>query len=129
MRPCGSLPPRSAFSSIPRGWKSKLTLGMLAPFSPPRTIPPWDVLNARRSGWTDPVDRTRIRQESVYDLWDSALEDGSRTLAAGLRWLGARNDGEARSAKADFESRVGNVSYETGLPCGSAWITYADPVV
>ncbi|MFD2331584.1 zinc dependent phospholipase C family protein [Cohnella sp. GCM10020058] len=113
----------------PLGWKGKLTFGMLAPFSPPRAIPPWDVLNARRSGWIDPVDRTRIRQESVYDLWDDALEDGRRTLRAGLQWLGARSTGEAAAAKAAFESLVGNVSYETGLPCGSAWITFAEPVV
>ncbi|WP_217592174.1 zinc dependent phospholipase C family protein [Cohnella sp. GbtcB17] len=113
----------------PSGWKGRLTFGMLAPFSPPRTIPPWDVLNARRSGWIDPVDRTRIRQESVYDLWDRALEDGERTLAAGLRWLGAHSGSEAEEAKAVFESLVGNVSYETGLPCGSAAITFAEPVV
>ncbi|MDI4644371.1 zinc dependent phospholipase C family protein [Cohnella hashimotonis] len=113
----------------PSGWKGRLTFGMLAPFSPPRTIPPWDVLNARRSGWIDPVDRTRIRQESVFELWDAALVDGKHTLGAGLRWLGARSDGEAEEEKAGFLSLVGNVSYETGLPCGSAWITFAEPVV
>ncbi|CAI6042195.1 zinc dependent phospholipase C family protein [Cohnella sp. JJ-181] len=113
----------------PIGWKSKLTLGLLAPFSPPRAIPQWDVLNARRSGWIDPVDRTRVRQESVYDLWDAAFEDAKRTLSAGLGWLGVRDDREAERAKASFEALVGNVSYETGLPCGSAWITYAEPVI
>ncbi|SFA93959.1 Zinc dependent phospholipase C [Cohnella sp. OV330] len=113
----------------PRGWKGKLTFGMLAPFSPPRAIPPWDVLNARRSGWIDPVDRTRLRHESVYDLWDEAFDDGKLTLAAGLRWIGAGSAGEAEEAKAGFESLVGNVSYETGLPCGSARITFAEPVI
>jgi len=113
----------------PQGWKAKVLLGRLAPFSPPPEPPAWDILNARRSGWIDPVDRTNVREESVYDLWEHALEDGKQSLRAGLDWLGAGGSDDAEKARARFESLVGNISYETGLPCGSARITFADPVI
>ncbi|MEK0316953.1 zinc dependent phospholipase C family protein [Cohnella sp. 56] len=113
----------------PSGWKGKLLLGRIAPFSPPPRPPAWDVLNARRSGWIDPTDRTRTRYESVYELWELALADGQAALRAGLDWLASASAAEADAKRAQFEALVGNVSYETGLPCGSAVITFAEPVI
>lgn len=113
----------------PRGWMAKVLFGRLAPFSPPPGPPAWDILNARRSGWIDPVDRTLVREESVYDLWERALEDGKQSLRAGLDWLGAGSASEAEEARSRFEALVGNISYETGLPSGSARITFSDPVI
>ncbi|MCC3377508.1 zinc dependent phospholipase C family protein [Cohnella sp. REN36] len=114
----------------PTGWKGRLLLGQIAPFSPPRRPPSWDVLNERRDEWIDPTDRTVVRRDSAMELWDRALEDGKRTTAAGYAWLRASEEGEtSETLRERFESLLGNISYETGLPCGSAWITYARPVI
>lgn len=113
----------------PRGWKGRLLLGQIAPFSPPSEPPAWDVLNARRSGWIDPTDRTKTRFESVSELWERALEDGRETLRAGLDWLAAGDGSGAAELRARFARLVGNVSYETGLPCDGPVITFAEPVI
>jgi len=116
----------------PTGWKFRLAFGELAPFSPPRRTPDWDVLNDSRAEWIDPTDRTVVRRESAMELWDRALEDGRATTSAGIGWLIASANGEREEAarlKSRFSGLLGNVSYETGLPCGSASIVYADSVV
>ncbi|MBB6672874.1 zinc dependent phospholipase C family protein [Cohnella nanjingensis] len=113
----------------PRGWKGKLLFGRIAPFSPPRRPPDWDVLNERRTAWIDPTDRTCRRAESAMDLWERALADGARTTAAGFAWLTSSDEGADGALREAFAALLGNLSYETGLPCGSAWITYAEPVI
>lgn len=116
----------------PTGWKGRLVFGQLAPFSPPRRTPDWDVLNDAREAWIDPTDRTVVRRESATDLWDAALEDGRDVAAAGIAWLAALRDGEREGAapqKLRFGELLGDVSYETGLPCGGPAVTFADSVV
>ncbi|MFC4596989.1 zinc dependent phospholipase C family protein [Cohnella hongkongensis] len=112
----------------PGGWKGRLVFGQLKPFSPPRRTPDWDVLNDARQAWVDPTDRTAVRRDSATELWERALADGCETAAAALRWLEAGPD-ETAGLKARFAERLGDISYETGKPCGSAEIVYADSVV
>lgn len=121
----------------PHGLKGKLLFGQIAPFSPPRRLPAWDVLNDAHAPWIDPTDRTRRLTASADDLWEAAIEDGRRTGGAALSWLRAELSGGAGSQEgrpnADslrkiFAEALGNVSYETGRPCGSVQITYAEPV-
>jgi hypothetical protein len=117
----------------PSGWKGRLTFGQLAPFSPPRRTPEWDVLNEARQTWIDPSDRTVVHQASALELWDFALEDGRNLAAAVLAWKRAiaNNDGAQDEArlKSRFGELLGDVSYETGLPCGTASIGFAESVV
>jgi hypothetical protein len=113
----------------PIGWKGKLTFGQLAPFSPPRQLPEWDVLNAARQPWVDPSDRTLVRTESAIDLWEQALLDANAITAASIAWLNSDSDEDAAKWKAQFKELLQDISYETGRPCGSAWITYADSFV
>jgi len=116
----------------PSGWKGRLVFGRLEPFSPPRETPDWDVLNDEGQPWIDPTDRTVVRRESAMELWDRALEDGLRTTGAALDWLrssSAGDDEETARLKLRFGELLGNVSYETGLPCGSAAISFAESVV
>jgi len=114
----------------PSGWKGRLLFGQLEPFSPPRRTPDWDVLNDARQAWIDPTDHTVIHSDSAMELWDRALEDGCETTSAAVRWLRAdRDNEEAARLKTRFSELLGNVSYETGLPCGSAAIVYAESVV
>jgi len=115
----------------PRGWKSKLLMGQIAPFSPPRRLPEWDVLNDAHAPWVDPCDRTAVQSASSDELWEAALADARTTAGAALAWLAAAAaDGEdAARLRAAFADALGDVSYETGRACGAAWITYADSVV
>ncbi|WP_123039484.1 zinc dependent phospholipase C family protein [Cohnella candidum] len=114
----------------PTGWKGKLLFGQIAPFSPPRDLPDWDVLNDARWPWVDPCDRTVFRTASSDDLWEQALQDARDTGGAVLAWLRAARGGAAADGlRAVFAERLGDVSYETGRPCGAAAITFADSVV
>lgn len=113
----------------PRGWRGLLTFGHLAPFSPPRTIPDWDVLNESRIGWIDPTDRTIIHQQSAMELWDRATQDGIVTTKAAIAWLIAKTEDEAVSKREQFNELLQDISYETGLPCDGARITYAVSIV
>jgi hypothetical protein len=113
----------------PSGWKGKLLLRHIEPFSPPRRLPVWDVLNDTRQPWIDPCDRTLVRNESAMDLWEHALEDGKRTAAAGIAWLQAEPGDTVHEWEIRFAELLKDVSYETGRPCGSASIIYAESVV
>ncbi|MFD0675123.1 zinc dependent phospholipase C family protein [Cohnella sp. GCM10027633] len=113
----------------PSGWKGKLLFGQIAPFSPPRRLPDWDVLNEARAPWIDPCDRTIVRRESAMDLWDTALADGRALTAAAFAWLSEPDVDAAAPLRATFAALLGDVSYETGRPCGEAWITYAESIV
>ncbi|MFC5702984.1 zinc dependent phospholipase C family protein [Cohnella faecalis] len=112
----------------PAGWKGTVLAGQLAPFSPPRRIPDWDVLNVRRERWIDPCDRTVFHQESAMELWELALADGRATTGAALAYLRA-NASEAAETREAFAALLGNLSYETGRSCGTAWIRFADSVL
>lgn len=172
----------------PSGWKGKLLAEQIAPFSPPRRLPDWDVLNDAHAPWIDPCDRTVVHRESSDELWEAALADARTTAGAALAWLaaagevaddsgrtdastaadsplkdaetgvltstssfasrGQASDSGAREQdaaavpattlhrrenaarlRAAFADALGDVSYETGRTCGTAWITYADSVV
>jgi hypothetical protein len=113
----------------PSGWKGKLLFGQIAPFSPPSRVPEWDVLNTSRQPWIDPTDRTVVHRESAFELWDQALFDGVGITRTALSWLQAGESQDAAHRKEAFAGLLGNVSYETGLPCGEATITFADSIV
>jgi len=115
----------------PSGWKGRLVFGQLRPFSPPRRTLDWDVLNDAGQAWIDPTDRTVVHRDSALELWDRALADARETTAAALEWLAARPEDEEEAArlKTRFSELLGDVSYETGRPCGSAAIVYAESVV
>ncbi|MBW5447362.1 hypothetical protein GE107_14995 [Cohnella sp. CFH 77786] len=113
----------------PKGWKGWLLFGQIAPFSPPRELPDWEVLNDARRPWVDPTDRTVFHTDSAEDLWDAALADARVTGGAGLAWLRAGDGPGAAALREEFAARLGDFSYETGRPCGTAVITYAESVV
>jgi hypothetical protein len=113
----------------PTGWKGQLLFRQLQPFSPPRRMPDWDVLNDERRPWVHPCDRTVIHTESAEDLWELALQDGRDTARAALAWLQARGGTDAYALRSAFAKLLGDISYETGRPCGTATITYAESVV
>ncbi|WP_276354126.1 zinc dependent phospholipase C family protein [Cohnella caldifontis] len=113
----------------PAGWKRLLLRRQLEPFSPPRVLPDWDVLNDARRPWVDPTDRTRFRTESADDLWDAALADARETGGAALAWLLGGKGADSERRRGEFARVLGDVSYETGLSCGAAAITFADSAI
>jgi len=113
----------------PSGWKGRLLLGKMEPFSPPRRLPAWDVLNDAKHPWVDPTDRTVFHTESAEELWEKALSDARKIVGALAPWLNASTEDEAERWRAALAETIGNRSYETGRPCGEAAITFADPVL
>jgi len=113
----------------PSGIRGKLTFGQITPFSPPRKVPEWDVLNHAGKAWINPCDRTIVHTESAMELWDNALKDATDTTLACMAWLLSQSEQEKTLHKARFKEMLKNISYETGLPCGSVSITYADSIV
>jgi hypothetical protein len=113
----------------PSGWKAKLLMRQIEPFSPPRRLPNWNVLNDAHRPWIDPCDRTMFHTESAEDLWELALRDGRATAGAALAWLRAGASNDAPALRAAFAEFLGNISYETGRPCGTAAITFAESVI
>jgi hypothetical protein len=113
----------------PSGWKGKLLFGQIAPFSPPKRLPRWDVLNESRSPWIDPCDRTVVHRSSALELWDSALEDSRAVTSAALAWLEEKDESALPVRRSAFAELLGNMSYETGRACGTAWITFAESIV
>ncbi|UVI28681.1 zinc dependent phospholipase C family protein [Paenibacillus spongiae] len=124
----------------PTGIRRKLTFGQIEPLVYKRELPPLDILNEAELPWLDPVDGKQAKTDSVWTLWDAAMEDGIRTVTAVLKWLREEEQPDSSSSSEKFSQRatslreaaaleIGNLSYETGLPCDSgAAIRYEDPI-
>ncbi|MCM3628992.1 zinc dependent phospholipase C family protein [Paenibacillus glycanilyticus] len=110
----------------PAAIKRSVTFGQIEPFVFRKNVP-YDVLNETGHPWIDPSDKTIIRNETAWTLWDRAMEDALVVIPAVLAYLRSGNDdSKLRESAAE---RIGNLSYETGLPCDSgAIIRYAEPV-
>lgn len=110
----------------PAAIKRSVTFGQIDPFVFRKEVP-YDVLNETGNPWIDPSDKTVIRSETAWTLWDRAMEDALLVIPAVLRYL-RRGHGDPMLRHQAAE-RIGNLSYETGLPCDSgAVIRYAEPI-
>ena len=117
-----------------------LTFGKIEPFVYKCTVPPLDFLNESGRAWLDPTDGKSKHTESIWNMWDTAMEEGQAVVTAILQWLEVQSKliqgtliadamhliTELREAVAAL---IGNRSYETGLSCDSgAEILYSDPI-
>src|SRR5690606_9994296 len=119
----------------PTGIRRILTFGKIEPFVYKRRLPPLDVLNEAGRPWLDPTDHSVRHADTFDDMWDRAMDESIAVMQAVLEWLrheaadGSKTD-PVRNAglRAQIAGLIGNRSYETGLPCGSADIRFADPI-
>ncbi|AZN42823.1 zinc dependent phospholipase C family protein [Paenibacillus albus] len=122
----------------PTGMKRLFTFGQIDPFVFKRELPPLDILNDSNRPWLDPTDGKTLHTESVWDLWNLAMEEALPVVRAVLHWLRTDDSSQpelTREAPSRYQLReeaaqlIGNRSYETGLPCESmAAIRYEDPI-
>ncbi|WP_054028541.1 zinc dependent phospholipase C family protein [Bacillus sp. FJAT-28004] len=121
----------------PTGIRQKLTFGQIEPFIYKRGAMPFDVLNLQEQPWLDPVDGSTYHYESVWQLWDQAIEDAIEVVSAILTWLRAHESPQftkeeryhVRLLREDAIAFIDNRSYETGLHCDSGTtIRFADTV-
>lgn len=121
----------------PTGIRQKLTLGQIEPFIYRKGTMPFDVLNLAEQPWLDPVDGSTYHHESVWQLWDQAMDDAIEVVSATLVWLRAHEGPQftkeeryhVRQLREDAIALIDNRSYETGLPCESGKkIGFADTV-
>ncbi|SFE47631.1 hypothetical protein SAMN05216378_3250 [Paenibacillus catalpae] len=110
----------------PSAIKRSVTFGQIEPFVFRKHVP-YDVLNEAGQPWIDPSDKSVIHNETAWTLWDRAMDDALLVIPAVLHYL--RNGNSHPELRQTAADRVGNLSYETGLPCDSgAMIRYAEPI-
>ncbi len=108
----------------PTGLRRKLTFGQLEPFVFKPVASELDILNTAEQPWLDPVSGDHYHSESVWTLWNRALEDAIAVIAAILAWLRAAASsaqplqrGNVLELRSEVARLLGNRSYETGLDC------------
>lgn len=121
----------------PTGIRKILTFGQIEPFTYKRGAMPFDVLNVEEQPWLDPVDGATYHNESVWQLWNQALDDAAEVVSAILIWLRAYEQPQftkeeryhVRLLREDAIALIDNRSYETGLHCDfNSTIRFADTV-
>lgn len=121
----------------PSGIRRTITFGQIEPFVFRRDHPPYDVMNEQEQPWIDPTNRDVYHLDNGWTLWERAMVDALEVMQAVLVWLRAHEAPqptkedriEVRQLREAAIQRIGNFSYETGLPCDSGLrIRYADTV-
>lgn len=118
----------------PSGVKRVITFNQIEPFLFKRDNAPLDYLNEAREPWHCPTDPNEWHNESVWDLWDMALEDARSLAGAAFAYLeeGAitSEPGTIEQLELMISEAMGNRSYETGKPCDSRLaIQYVNPII
>ncbi|MGO4109350.1 zinc dependent phospholipase C family protein [Paenibacillus sp. YAF4_2] len=112
----------------PMAIKRSVTFGQIDPFVFRKNVP-YDVLNEAEQPWINPTDKTIIHHESAWALWDRAMEDALAVIPAVLAYLRSGDRPDISSLRNTVVEQIGNLSYETGLPCDAdATIQYAEPI-
>ncbi|GAX89243.1 zinc dependent phospholipase C family protein [Effusibacillus lacus] len=114
----------------PYGIKRLITFGKIEPMVYKRKNPPRDYLNENHAEWHHPAIPEETSNSSVWDLWEQALADGETVLRAAVEFLELSLQGTETSGENLLVEKIGNLSYDTGKPCGSHLeLRYADPIV
>lgn len=116
----------------PKGWKKALTWGRTRRlFSRKLTAHEerLDYLNEQHSEWRHSALYSEVRTESVWELWEQALEEGRTVLGALADWLECTDAMEAGRRLEYFKSVLGDRSYDTGKECSmNLQNQYAEPI-
>jgi hypothetical protein len=121
----------------PSGVRSALTFGAIEPFVFRKGPTPYDVMNEQDLPWIDPTDKEVYHRDNGWTLWDRAMDDATDVMSAVLIWLRAHEAPqptkedriEVRQLREIAIEKIGNFSYETGLPCDiGVRIRYAETV-
>jgi hypothetical protein len=103
----------------PFGWKRLLTGGYIRKLVSERNVPDFDILNEDRNVWHHPAVPEETYTESIWDMWDLALEDGRRAMQAAVSYITTIDEVARDQARKELVLAIGNISYETGKPCDS----------
>lgn len=113
----------------PVGVKRLMTGGYIRKLVYTRTPPALDILNEARSVWHHPAIPEETYTDSIWDMWELALEDGERVLRAAIACITAAEPQEREQAWQALIPELGNISYETGRPCDSGLeIRFVQPI-
>ncbi|SEM67375.1 zinc dependent phospholipase C family protein [Lihuaxuella thermophila] len=109
----------------PWGIKLVLTCGLIRPFRHSKCIPARDYLNIHRETWLHPAAAEEKHQESFWDLWETAIQEGKDILPQ------VHHFWETGEGSRDFLCKlIGNRSYDTGKDCSLGLVNqFADPLV
>ncbi|WP_178025249.1 zinc dependent phospholipase C family protein [uncultured Paenibacillus sp.] len=118
----------------PRGWKKSLAAGPLRGLFYP-SVPSLsasglpDYLNERHAEWRHSAVLSEIRTDSVWELWEQALEDGTNVLEVLAEWINEEIPEASARKREQFRQTLGDRSYDTGKECVSNLVNrYAEPI-
>ncbi|MDF2669672.1 MAG: hypothetical protein K0R67_1978 [Paenibacillus sp.] len=103
----------------PTGLKRLLTGGYIRKLVFERNLPDFDILNEDRNVWHHPAIPEETYTDSIWDMWEQALEDGKRVLQAAVDYISTQDSILREQSWKELVPTIGNVSYETGRPCDS----------
>ena len=113
----------------PKGIKRLLSFGQIEPLVYKKQMTDLDYLNEQHKQWHCPSTGEEAFTTSIWDMWDTALEDGAQVLQEAVLIL----QNGASAAESDYSrliEKLGDRSYETGKPCSSGLeITFVNPMI
>jgi hypothetical protein len=116
----------------PSGWKKTILCGQIhklfyQPLTPHEVK--LDYLNEQHKPWRHSALYSEVRNESIWDLWEQALEEGRVVLHTLADFLEAPTVTEASRRLSTMAGVLGNRSYDTGKECSSNLINlFAEPI-
>jgi hypothetical protein len=120
----------------PSGLKRTITFGKIEPFVFKKQVPALDFMNESRKEWRHPSILEERHNESFWDLWNMAMDDGEQLMGAALRYISEEYASRSPQAVAANDTRqtleqcLGDISYETGKPCAEGYkIVHAEPMI
>ncbi|GGA44973.1 zinc dependent phospholipase C family protein [Paenibacillus physcomitrellae] len=116
----------------PAGWKKAIIRGPIHKlFYQPLSAEEeeHDYLNLKHTSWHHSALYSEVRSDSVWDLWDQALEEGRLVFHTLADFISAPTASEASRHLGNLSLVLGNRSYDTGKNCGSNLVNlYAEPI-
>jgi hypothetical protein len=118
----------------PKGWKKSLAAGSLRglfyPSIPSLSTPDLpDYLNERHAEWRHSAVLSEVRTESVWELWEQALQDAGKVLDALAEWLNEEIPEASARKREQFRQTLGDRSYDTGKECVRNLVNrFAEPI-
>lgn len=108
----------------PTGIKHKLLGNVISPFSHSKNFPEKDYLNEEHHEWSHPAYIDEKSNESFFDIWDRAKNEGVPMIKAILGYF------DNKETLDQVKELIGDLSYETGKPSAQEMeIKYFDPIV
>lgn len=116
----------------PKGWKKSILRGQTRRLFYQKLSDEekqLDYLNERHAEWRHSALYSEVRTESVWEMWEQALQEGRIVFEALAEWLDRLATEESDFRLEIFRQTLGDRSYDTGKDCSRNLANlYAEPI-